>query len=470
MNFTSEVVIGLEVHVQLNTATKLFCSCPTQGSEEANSRCCPVCLGHPGARPVINQKALEYASKFCLAVNSKLASKVIFSRKSYFYPDMSKNFQITQFEEPLGLEGSVHLKSGREVSLIRVHMEEDPAAISYPLAMRQSSYCLIDYNRSGNPLIEIVTKPELTSPEEARDFLNQLISIIAYLKIFDLNHGIIKADANVSIKETNYTRVEIKNITGFKELEKALGSEINRQKQLAAEGKKLVQETRGWDNQTNFTYPLRLKETEADYGYIIEPDLPIVELGRDWLQQLKSQLPELAYQKSHRYTKNFKLDPADAEVMSMDLDLAQLFETVAQKIDPPLAAKWMRKELLRVLNFHKKTAADIKFSPEQLIELLQLVAANSISDDTAQKIIEELMIKPFSPKQYVEQHHLQQISDNSELQRFCIKVIDENQAAVADYKSGSEKSLNFLIGQVMKLSRGKASPQLVSDIMKQLIK
>ena len=469
LKFSTAVVIGLEIHVQLNTKTKLFCSCKTQDNDQPNSRCCPICLGHPGARPVLNKSALELSSKFALAVKSKIASELIFSRKSYFYPDMSKNFQITQFEEPLGTGGKIKLKSGKEINLIRVHLEEDPASISYPLSMKQSSYCLIDYNRSGNPLIEIVTQPEMASPDEARDFLNRLISILTYLKIFDVNNGIIKADANISIKESDYTRVEIKNITGFKELEKALVSEITRQQQVLAEGKKISQETRGWDSSTNSTHLMRSKETEADYGYIIEPDLPIIELDNKFLAELKTEIPELAQERIERYVKQWHLDGVDAEVMAQDLALAELFEQIAGKIAPAFAARWLRKELLRVLNYNNKTAADLLFGAIEITEWLTLIKENKISDATAQKIIEELMVRTFSPKEYVVKNKLEQISDDSELRAFCKKVIAENKPAVEDYKSGSEKSLNFLVGQVMRLSKGKASAQMVNKLIREMI-
>ncbi|HLC51709.1 MAG TPA: Asp-tRNA(Asn)/Glu-tRNA(Gln) amidotransferase subunit GatB [Candidatus Nanoarchaeia archaeon] len=456
MKFTSEVVIGLEIHVQLDTKTKLFCSCRTQGEDNPNTRTCPICLGHPGTRPTLNKKALEFAARFCLAVGSKIAPELIFSRKSYFYPDMSKNFQITQFEEPLGVGGKVQLKEGKNINLIRVHMEEDPAAISYPGEMSKSSYSLIDYNRSGNPLIEIVTAPEMTSPEEARDFLNRLISILTYLKIFDVNRCIIKADANISIKERDYTRVEIKNITGFKELEKALNYEISRQKK-----EKVVQETRGWDGK--ITRSLRIKETEADYGYIIEPDLTIIKT-KEFLNQ---KIPELAHQKAAKYIQAYSIDPVDAEVMAMELELAELFENVVQKVDPKLAAKWLRKELLRVLNYNKKSLKEVKLDEKYLVELLELVERGTINDLTAQKIMEELVKNQFSPKDYVQRNKLEQISDG--LEEVCRKVISENKKAVDDYKLGSEKSLNFLVGQVMRQTKGRASPQAVSEIMKKLI-
>ena len=259
MNFTSDIVIGLEIHVQLNTKTKLFCSCPTQGSEEPNTRTCEVCLGMPGSKPVLNKAALEYALKLALALEWEISSNLTFSREAYFYPDLAKNYQISQYEIPLGIKGKLHLKSGKTIGITRVHMEEDPAALVHPNGMVDSKFVLIDYNRSGNPLCEVVTEPELTSPDEARDFMKQLIAVLNYLKIFDQDNCIIKADANISIKEKDYTRVEIKNITGFKEIERALNYELERQKR-----EDVVQETRAWDAETGVTRSLRKKETEEE--------------------------------------------------------------------------------------------------------------------------------------------------------------------------------------------------------------
>jgi aspartyl-tRNA(Asn)/glutamyl-tRNA(Gln) amidotransferase subunit B len=465
--FTSDIVIGLEIHVQLDTNTKLFCGCKTKGDEEPNSRCCEICLGHPGTRPMLNKKVLDYAIKFCLAVESKLAPRLVFSRKSYFYPDMSKNFQITQFEEPLGIRGKIELKSGKIINLTRAHIEEDPASITYPGKMNSSAYSLIDYNRAGNPLIEIVTEPEMDSPDEARDFLNQLINVLTYLKIFDVNDCIIKADANISIKESNYSRVEIKNITGFKEIEKALNYEILRQKNSAAKGEKIKLETRGWDGK--ITYTMRTKETEADYGYIIEPDLSIINIDEEMVHRLRKEIPELSHLKAKRYVKDYKINPVDAEVMASQLELAELFEKVAEKIDAKLVAQWMRKELLRVLNYNNKKVSDLNFGVEEIVELLGLIDKKVINDVTASRMIEELMLNVFSPMKYVKENNLEQIRSGDELDKICKKVVKDNEKAVKDYKSGSEKSFNYLVGQVMKLTKGKADPNMVNKIIKSLI-
>jgi aspartyl-tRNA(Asn)/glutamyl-tRNA(Gln) amidotransferase subunit B len=470
MKFSSDIVIGLEIHVELDTKTKLFCSCKRRTTEKPNTNVCPICLGHPGARPVLNKKALDNALKLCLALDSDLSKELIFSRKSYFYPDMSKNFQITQFEQPLGLKGKLQLKTGKIINLTQIHIEEDPAALIYPKGMKSSSYVLIDYNRAGNPLVEIVTEPELTSPAEAREFLNQLVSILTYLKIFDINACTIKADANVSIKEGKYQRVEIKNIGGFKELEKALTYEITRQKTLLRRGLKVKMETRGWNEAGKTTISLRTKETEADYGYIIEPDLSIIDITDELIEVMRKEIPELAQQKSERFIKEYKLDKVDAQVMAMELELADLFEKVAKKINPKLAARWLRKELLRVLNYNKRTAKEINFDEKEIIELLSLVQTKTISETTAQRIMEKLMSEKFSPKEYVEKEGLIQVSSESEIKELCRRVIKEQEKAVKDYLAGEEKSFHYLVGQVMKLTKGKADPILTDKIMKEELK
>ncbi|MFH1849008.1 MAG: Asp-tRNA(Asn)/Glu-tRNA(Gln) amidotransferase subunit GatB [archaeon] len=466
MKFASDVVIGLEVHFELNTLSKLFCGCATSGSDEPNTRTCPVCLGHPGSRPVLNKKALDYAIKLCIALECGLQQELVFSRKSYFYPDMSKNFQITQFDQPLGKDGKLSLKSGKVINIERIHMEEDPAALVYPKSVTDSDYVFVDYNRAGNPLVEIVTKPEFTTPAEARDFLNKLITILSYLKIFDPNSCLIKADANVSVRESGYTRVEIKNITGFRELERALSYEITRQRALLRRGLRVARETRGWIEVGKTTTPLRKKETEDDYGYIVEPDLPIVDITEQLVDILKSEIPELAHQKAERYVRQYGLDKVDAEVVATELELAELFERIAGEIDPRLAARWMRRELLRVLNYNKKSIRDIRMSENHLIELLGLVESRTITDTTAQKLMEKLIECEFSPKEFVERNGLGQLNDQDRIRDIIVGVLRDNHKAIEDYRHGEEKAFNYLVGQVMRATQGKAEPQVTHEILK----
>lgn len=467
--FTSDVVIGLEVHIELATDSKLFCGCATSGTDEPNTRTCEVCLGMPGSKPVVNKKAIEYALKLCLALGCKTSPELIFSRKSYFYPDMAKNYQISQYEIPLGLNGKLRLENGTEIGITRVHMEEDPAALIHPAGMMESTYVLVDYNRSGDPLVEVVTEPDLKSPAEARDFMKQLIIVLNYLGIFDEKRCIIKADANISIKKSGYTRVEIKNITGFKEIERALNYEVERQK-MAAEDTKLVQETRAWDSDKGITISLRTKEVEAEYGYIIDPDLVKIEIKKELLDSVKAEMPELAEEKVVKYIKEFKLKPTDAQVIASERLLAELFEKVAAEIDPLLAAKWLRRELVRVLNYNKKELRDVAIDERHIIELLKMVESKQITDTTAQEILQKLIVKPFDVKAYVTKQKIQVIGGEKEIKKYCKEAIAENPKAVEDYKAGKQEAFNFLVGMVMRKTRGQADPGVVNKVLKNLIK
>lgn len=462
MKFTENIIIGLEVHIELNTQSKLFCPCATEGDEQPNTRVCPTCLGHPGSKPVINKAAIEKALKLALATQCTIAPKLVFSRKSYFYPDLAKNYQITQYEEPLGTNGSLILDSGKNVGIERIHLEEDPAALEH-----FPQFCLIDYNRSGNPLVELVTKPEMYSPDEARAFLKKLKTIILYLNIFNAE-GIIKADANVSVKESKYTRVEVKNITGFKEIERAIEHEVERQQLIANEGREIARETRGWDAQKGITYPMRAKETEADYGYIIDPDLVPITLDDAWVAKLKKEVPELADEKTERYTK-LGVELEDAKVLAQEKEIAELFDAIATKVNPALAARWVRREVMRVLNYAKKSLPQTGISPIQLTTLLHMVEQKQITEKTAQRLMEQLTDEHFDVKVRVQELGLGAVTDETQIRKWCEESIKEQPAAVADYKKGEEKSLNFLVGQVMKKAKGKASPDVINKIMRELI-
>ena len=470
MKFKSDIVIGIECHVELDTKTKLFCSCPTKGSEEPNTRTCEICLGMPGSKPVLNKKAVEFALKLCLALNCKISQELIFSRKSYFYPDMSKNYQISQYEVPLGKNGILKLRGGKEIGIRRVHMEEDPASLIHPIGLKESAYVLVDYNRSGNPLVEIVTEPELTSPDEARDFMKQLISVLNYLEIFDINNGIIKADANVSIKENSYNRIEIKNITGFKEIERALVYEVKRQKEEASHHKKIEQETRAWDSEKGITFSLRKKETEEDYGYIIDTDLTVVDITDTWIHDIKKEMPELAQDKVKKFVEKHKIKKEDAEIIAAEKELAEMFEKVAEEIDPILASKWLRRELVRVLTYNKKELHEVEIDEKHIIDLLKLVESKKITDNVASKILEKLIEKPFDVREYVKKERLEAVSDVSELEKYCKEAIEENSQAVDDYKKGEKKALNFIVGKIMQKTRGKATPKEVNEIILRMIK
>ena len=466
--FTSDIVIGLEIHIEMATDSKLFCGCATHGDDRPNSRCCPVCLGHPGSKPVLNKKAVEYAIKLALATKCEIARELIFSRKSYFYPDMAKNYQISQYDIPLATEGSITLESGKVIGLTRIHIEEDPAALVHPSGMQKSSYVLVDYNRSGDPLVEVVTEPELISPEEAREFMKQLITILGYLEIFDVNRCIIKADANVSIKDADYTRVEIKNITGFKEIERALKYEVFRQKENA---KEVAHETRAWDSERGMTFSLRKKEVEEEYGYIIDPDLVRTGISKEWIKEIEKEMPELAHDKLKKYEKEHG-SIQSMSVIAKDKKLAEFFEKVIEdaKVDAKLASHWVELELKRVLNYNKKKIDETKIMPKHLIDIINLVQDKKVTEQTGREVIEKLIEKAFDVKEHVEKYGLKAVDDISEIKKICKKVIGENTTAVEQYKQGGEKAIHFIIGQVMKITKGKAKPDLVNKIIKELIR
>jgi aspartyl-tRNA(Asn)/glutamyl-tRNA(Gln) amidotransferase subunit B len=469
MKFINDIVIGLEIHVELNTKSKLFCSCATQGNEDPNTRVCQICLGHPGSKPVVNKRAIEYAIKLAMALNCKVAKEVIFSRKSYFYPDMSKNYQVTQYEEPIGIDGSIKILNNN-IGITRLHLEEDPASLVHPAGITKSKYVLIDYNRSGNPLVEVVTKPELTSAEEAREFMKSLVTMLQYLGIFNPDKNIIKADANISIKELDYVRSEVKNITGFKEIQRALEYEIQRQKQLVQENKTMVQQTRAWDSVKGVTTMLRTKETEDDYGYIIDPDLVPIDMDKKLLDKLKTDIPELPNEKYDRYVKKLKVSSDDAYVITNELSLTKIFEESINKIKPDLAAKWIRRELTRVLNYNKINVSNMKINFKQFIIMLELLQDKKITDKVAQKIIEQLVVNDIDVKDFVKKQGLEAVSDIGELEKFCKEAIAENKKAVKDYRSGKEMAINAIIGGVMRKTKGKADPKDVKEMIKKLIK
>ncbi|MDD5650517.1 MAG: Asp-tRNA(Asn)/Glu-tRNA(Gln) amidotransferase subunit GatB [Candidatus Nanoarchaeia archaeon] len=461
---SQECIIGIECHVPINLAdTKLFCGCqlPSENAKP-NSFTCPVCLGMPGSKPVVNKKVIESAIKLAISLKSDIAKELIFSRKVYFYPDMNKNYQITQYELPLAKNGYIKLDSGKKIRLTRAHVEEDPGALEH-----KGSFCLVDYNRAGIPLVEVVTEPDLSSPEEAREYLNKLITIVNYLGIYDPAKGPVRADANISIK--GHERVEIKNISGFKEIESALKYEFERQKQELKEGNEIKRETRGWDANKQITLFQRSKETEEDYGYITDSDLVPIELTDKYIAEIKKDIPELAHEKVERYIKDFKLPKEDAETIAAEMLLANLFEKVAKKIDPLLAAKWLRRELVRVLEYNKLNIHDLELDETHLIELLDLISSKKITERVGQKLMEKLIEKPFSPKEYIKQEGIIIVSSDKELEILCKEAIEQNAKVANDYKSGNEKALFFLSGVIMKKTKGQADIKKVNEILKKML-
>ena len=382
---------------------------------------------------------------------------------------MAKNYQITQYEEPLGTKGVLKLTDGKEVGITRVHIEEDPAALVHPSSISSSSYVMVDYNRSGDPLCEVVTEPDLESPAEAREFMRRLIEVVRYLDIFDINTCIIKADANVSIREAGYVRTEIKNITGFKEIERALNYEVNRQREAVKTGEGVRPETRGWDPEKGITILQRAKESEEDYGYILDPDLTVTDITDDMVTRIREDMPELAQQRVERFVSGLGIDREDARVIAAERRLADVFEELAKEHNPVMTARWIRRELLRVLNYNKLAFDEAPVTTGHLKELLGLLSDGKITDVTAKRIIEELVLTPFDVHAYVQRNNLEAVSDTQELEEVCRRVVDENPQAASELADGNEKAMNFLVGQVMRYTKGKASPKEVNSLIRRLV-
>ena len=462
----TKVIIGLEIHAYLGTQSKLFCSCPAnEVGAGPNTLCCPTCLGHPGSKPVLNEKAVELGVKVGLALNCEINEDFFFSRKTYFYPDMAMNYQITQYEVPLAKNGFIVLPSGKKVRIRRAHLEWDPAALVHPNGMGKSSYVLIDYNRSGLPLIEIVTEPDLTSPAEAREFMNTLENILNYLNVLRQDTT-LKVDCNISINGGN--RTEIKNVSGYAAAEKALTFELARQKQELKNGKTIEQHTRAFNAETGITVELRKKETEDDYGYIFDPDLVKVSLSKEYLGEVKKSMPELPEQKAQRLMKEFNFSEYDARVICGDYHLGKLFDSmVEKKANALISARILSRELLAVLNHDSLSFNDVSVKAEDLVGLVNLLAQGKVSDKNAkQAMINYISGDKSAPLEYLQKNNLL-ISQSINLDEVIAKVLSANEKAVSDYKAGNEKSFNFLSGLVMRETKGTASPQKVQEVLKQ---
>lgn len=446
-------MIGLEIHVQLHTQSKLFCGCPTHGANEPNTAVCPVCLGHPGSKPVLNKKAMEFAVQVAMALNCTVNESFSFSRKTYFYPDLSKNYQITQYELPIGSNGSLKIGE-KKIRITRIHLEEDPAAL-----VHQGAYCLVDYNRSGIPLVEIVTEPDFSSPQEAREFMDKLLNLLNFMNVFVHGEDVLKADCNISLK--GFERAEIKNVSGFRNIEKALSYEIERQTRLAETGEKMERETRGFDEEKQTTHGMRKKETEEDYGYIFEPDLTPIVLDKKSIEEIRKKLPEMPEQKSRRFQKEFGLKEYDANVLCSSKKLSEWFEEIAQKITPKTAADFVTRVVSGVAQYNKLEINEIELDPPKIIELLKLLEHGKVSEKNAKLATIEYLLHRIPPKQFLENQKLLIDLKVDEVEKIVERILKENPKAVADLKAGNQKSLNFLVGIVMRETKGKAAPREV---------
>jgi aspartyl-tRNA(Asn)/glutamyl-tRNA(Gln) amidotransferase subunit B len=468
------IKIGLETHVQLNTKSKIFCGCrnPVNLREEPepNTLCCETCLGMPGSKPRANEAVLQAALKVALALNFQVAEETYFSRKTYFYPDMSKNFQISQYEIPLASKGWVDISlegKPKSIQLRRLHMEEDPARLVHVGGLG-GKYVLVDYNRSGIPLIEIVTEPDFASPEEARLFLAKLATILEYLGVYDPgSKAVFKSDANVSLEGGN--RVEIKNITGTKEIELALKYEIIRQSNMLRKGEIVEQSTRMWSPELQATQALREKETEEDYGYIFEPDLTVMEIPQASLKGIRKGLPELPDQKYQRFIHTYFISDKLSESLTSELDIANLFEAVAKKVPPKLAASWIAGYLKKTLNYNGVRWRDSCLKEEWIVRLLDMFQAGLLTDRNAELVIRHMVSDRLPPEKAMQKHKIaKKESGMAETEKALRSVLEKNKKAVDDYRSGQEKALHFLVGLCMRETKGAADAREIRRLIQKM--
>lgn len=470
-----EVKIGLEIHAQLTILkSKLFCGCSSDyRSKDPNLLVCPVCLGIPGSLPVVNSRAVEFAVMAALALNCTVSERMSFFRKNYFYPDMPKNFQISQYDRaggvPLAVNGHLYIEVKKKQKLIRigrVHLEEDPGKLVHLGAIDQSPYTLVDYNRAGITLLEIVTEPDLRSPREARIFLQKLRSILEHLGIVDGNlEGAMRCDANISL--AGGTRVEVKNISSFKEVERALSFEIMRQKDLVDKGLAVKRETRHWDETRRITITLRTKEEEQDYRYFPEPDLVPIEISKDLIGKIEAKMPELPEARIKRFVKDYGVPHYNAGVLVSDKALADFFEESVKLYDKPKAiSNWMMSDLLRHLYENNMELSESKITPAHLVEMIKLIDAGVISGKIGKYILPKMVLTGKHPKQLVEEKGLEKIDSRKELEKLVDNIFAENQKAVEDALT-DEKALHFLVGQLMKATKGKADPELANKIIRE---
>ncbi|WP_337287045.1 Asp-tRNA(Asn)/Glu-tRNA(Gln) amidotransferase subunit GatB [Candidatus Methylomirabilis sp.] len=470
-----EAVIGLEVHAQLLTRSKIFCGCSAAFGAPPNSQTCPVCLGMPGALPVLNRRVVEFAIKTALALGCDVTPVCRFHRKNYFYPDMPKNYQISQYELPLAWRGSLEFTvdgTARRIRIHRLHLEEDVGKLLHAGTLQAADYSLVDFNRSGVPLMEIVSEPDIRSPEEAAEYLRQLRAILVYLGVCDGNmeEGSLRCDANVSLRlagsEELGVKAEVKNMNSFKNVQKALAYEIQRQAQILEGGGRIVQETRLWDAGQELTLSMRSKEHAHDYRYFLEPDLVPLAVSPQWIDEIRATLPELPQQRRVRFVREYGIPDYDAAVLTASKSLADYYEKVAQASrDSKVASNWVMVELLGHLNKDGRDITDSPISPTELAALLALLHGGTISGKIAKTVFEQMYQTGKSAELIVKEQGLTQISDQDELRRIVEEVLAAHPGPVADYRKGKVQSLTFLVGMVMKLSRGKANPPVARELL-----
>ena len=471
-----ETVIGLEVHVELATKTKIFCSCSTEFGGAPNTHTCPVCTGMPGSLPVLNKQVVEYAAAIGLATNCEITKVCKFDRKNYFYPDNPQNYQISQLYLPIARNGYVEIEVGdmkKKVRIHEMHMEEDAGKLVHD---EWDDTSLVDYNRSGVPLVEIVSEPDMRSADEVIAYLEKLRMIIQYLGASDckLQEGSMRADVNLSVREVGSekfgTRTEMKNLNSFKAIARAIEGERQRQIDLLEAGRSVVQETRRWDDNKESSHAMRSKEDAQDYRYFPEPDLVPIVISDEWIAEIRARQPELRTEKLERYKKEFDIPQYDAEIITGTKKLADIFEaTTAICKKPKKVSNWLMVETLRLLKEHDMEAEDIRFSPENLAKLIELADAGTINSSVAKEVFEKIFTEDVDPEQYVEEKGLKTVNDTGALQAVVEKIIADNPQAAAVYRGGKEKALGALVGQTMKAMKGKANPGMVNQMLRELL-
>ena len=466
-----EVVIGLEVHAELSTKTKIFCSCPTKFGAAPNTQTCPICMAMPGTLPVLNEKVVEYAVKAGLATNCEIARDSKNDRKNYFYPDLPKAYQISQFDKPLCEHGYVEIDTEdgkKKIGLTRIHIEEDAGKLNHD---EFGGGSLVDLNRAGVPLIEIVSEPDIRSSEETERYLRKLKSILEYIEVSDckMQEGSLRADVNVSVRKKGDTklgtRTEMKNMNSFRSITRAIEYEVDRQIDVIEEGGKVEQETLRWDDVSGKTFPMRDKEDAQDYRYFPDPDLVAIKLSEEYIQTIKETLPELPESRKQRYLEEYKLSEKDANLITSSKYLSDLFEEAIQVCHNPKAVNnWIISDISRILNETEMEPIEIPFDSKQLGKLVILIDKGTISSSIGKKVLVELFENPRDPEDIIKEKGWIQISDEGAIKEVVLKVLEANPQSIADYKGGKDKALGFLVGQAMKETKGKANPQMLNKM------